>query len=62
MELVNEYAPEHLILCVENYLEQAKRVMNAGSVFLGNYSPESARGLCFGDESYFAHERLCQSV
>lgn len=42
MELVNEYAPEHLILCVENYLEQAKRVMNAGSVFLGNYSPESA--------------------
>lgn len=42
MELVNEYAPEHLILCVENYKEQAKRVLNAGSVFLGNYSPESA--------------------
>lgn len=42
MELVNEYAPEHLILCVEDYREQAKRVMNAGSVFLGNYSPESA--------------------
>lgn len=42
MELVNEYAPEHLILCVENYLERAKMVQNAGSVFLGNYSPESA--------------------
>lgn len=42
MELVNEYAPEHLILCVEDYREQAKRVLNAGSVFLGNYSPESA--------------------
>ena len=42
MELVNEYAPEHLILCVEDYREQAKRVVNAGSVFLGNYSPESA--------------------
>lgn len=42
MELVNEYAPEHLILCVENYREQAKCVVNAGSVFLGNYSPESA--------------------
>lgn len=42
MELVNEYAPEHLILCVEDYREQAKGVENAGSVFLGNYSPESA--------------------
>lgn len=42
MELVNEYAPEHLILCVENYLEYAREVRNAGSVFLGNYSPESA--------------------
>lgn len=42
MELVNKYAPEHLILCVENYREQAKCVVNAGSVFLGNYSPESA--------------------
>lgn len=42
MQLVNEYAPEHLILCVENYQERAAQVMNAGSVFLGNYSPESA--------------------
>ncbi len=42
MELVNEYAPEHLILCVEDYREQANCVVNAGSVFLGNYSPESA--------------------
>lgn len=42
MELVNEYAPEHLILCVENYMDYVARVVNAGSVFLGNYSPESA--------------------
>lgn len=42
MTLVNEYAPEHLILCVENYREKARLVENAGSVFLGNYSPESA--------------------
>ncbi len=42
MELVNEYAPEHLILCVEDYPLRASQVMNAGSVFLGNYSPESA--------------------
>lgn len=42
LELVNEYAPEHLILCVADYLKWAERVQNAGSVFLGNYAPESA--------------------
>lgn len=40
--MVNEYAPEHLILCVDDYIGFAEQVMNAGSVFLGNYSPESA--------------------
>lgn len=42
VELINEYGPEHYILCVENeefYLDQA---YNAGSVFIGNYTPESA--------------------
>lgn len=42
VELTNEYAPEHLILAVENYIEVAERIRNAGSVFLGNYSCESA--------------------
>ena len=42
MELANEYAPEHLILSVENYLDSIPQIKNAGSVFLGNYSPESA--------------------
>ena len=42
MELVNEYAPEHLILQTRNYAALADRVRNAGSVFLGPYSPESA--------------------
>jgi histidinol dehydrogenase len=42
VELINEYAPEHLILATENYIELAEKVMNAGSVFLGNYTPESA--------------------
>jgi len=42
MELVNEYAPEHLILNTENYEDLAEQVRNAGSVFLGPYSPESA--------------------
>lgn len=38
----NEYAPEHLILAVENSESISKEILNAGSVFLGNYSCESA--------------------
>lgn len=42
LELTNEYGPEHLIIETENYREIAERVINAGSVFLGAFSPESA--------------------
>ncbi|MBN2520501.1 MAG: histidinol dehydrogenase [Bacteroidales bacterium] len=42
IEMVNEYAPEHLIISMKNYNEIAERIINAGSVFLGNYTPESA--------------------
>ena len=42
MRIVNEYAPEHLILNCRNYRSLASRVESAGSVFLGPYSPESA--------------------
>ena len=42
IELTNEYAPEHLIIETQNYMELAERVVNAGSVFLGSYTPESA--------------------
>ena len=40
--MTNEYAPEHLIIETSNYMELAERVVNAGSVFLGSYTPESA--------------------
>ncbi len=42
IEMVNIYAPEHLIIVTENYAELAEEVVNAGSVFLGDYTPESA--------------------
>jgi histidinol dehydrogenase len=42
VDLINEYAPEHLILSTKNYTELSEKVTNAGSVFLGNYTPESA--------------------
>lgn len=41
VDLLNEYAPEHLILSCENADELAEKFTNAGSVFLGHYSPES---------------------
>ncbi|MEZ4827044.1 MAG: histidinol dehydrogenase [Bacteroidia bacterium] len=42
LEMINEYAPEHLILSVENPEVWAEKVENAGSVFLGHFTPESA--------------------
>lgn len=42
IDLINEYAPEHLIICVENEDEVVSRIINAGSVFIGNFTPESA--------------------
>ena len=42
LSLINEYAPEHYIVCVENEEFYLKNTMNAGSVFIGNYTPESA--------------------
>jgi histidinol dehydrogenase len=40
--IINQYAPEHLILAVSDEKYFTKHVMNAGSVFIGNYTPESA--------------------
>jgi histidinol dehydrogenase len=42
IQLINDYAPEHLIICVNNEEEVVSRIVNAGSVFIGNYTPESA--------------------
>ncbi len=42
MELSNTYAPEHLIIATADYEQLAQKVVNAGSVFLGNYACESA--------------------
>ena len=40
--LINEYGPEHFIVCVEDEDFYIDGIMNAGSVFIGNYTPESA--------------------
>lgn len=41
IEMLNEYAAEHLILSVENAEEVVGEIVNAGSIFIGNYTPES---------------------
>ena len=42
MRLTNQYAPEHLIIETANYRDLSEQVVNAGSVFLGSLTPESA--------------------
>jgi histidinol dehydrogenase len=41
IDMLNEYAPEHLIISCNDPMPMAEQVINAGSVFLGHYSPES---------------------
>jgi histidinol dehydrogenase len=42
LEMINEYAPEHFIICSKNEDFYVKGISNAGSVFIGDYTPESA--------------------
>tara|TARA_R110002167_G_scaffold221683_1_gene426623 strand:- start:2722 stop:4044 length:1323 start_codon:yes stop_codon:yes gene_type:complete len=42
LQLINEYAPEHFIICTKNEDFYINGICNAGSVFIGNYTPESA--------------------
>ncbi|MCX6308560.1 MAG: histidinol dehydrogenase, partial [Bacteroidia bacterium] len=42
IEATNEYAPEHLIIATKDYRQISEKIINAGSIFLGNLTPESA--------------------
>ncbi|RLJ68911.1 histidinol dehydrogenase [Lacinutrix venerupis] len=42
LDIINDYAPEHLILCTNDNDFFVNNIINAGSVFIGNYTPESA--------------------
>lgn len=41
LALINEYAAEHLIISIEDAVEKTEHIVNSGSIFIGNYSPES---------------------
>ena len=42
IDFINQYGPEHYIICMENEARYVDAIQNAGSVFVGNYTPESA--------------------
>jgi histidinol dehydrogenase len=42
LDLINEYGPEHFIICTKNEDFYAENIENAGSIFIGNFTPESA--------------------
>ncbi len=42
LDIINEYGPEHFIVCMKNEDYYVENISNAGSVFIGNYTPESA--------------------
>ncbi|MCK9279856.1 MAG: histidinol dehydrogenase [Melioribacteraceae bacterium] len=58
----NEYAPEHLIVQVKNYNKYKRKIQNAGSVFLGNYSPESAGDYASGTNHTLPTNGFAKSI
>ena len=57
VEFANELAPEHLEVCAENPMVYLGRLDNAGSVFLGHYSPEPLGDYFAGPNHVLPHER-----
>lgn len=61
IDLSNAYAPEHLIIATSDFEQLAEKVVNAGSVFLGNYACECRR-LCQRYQSHLADSWLCLGI
>ena len=61
LDLINEYAPEHFILCAENENYFIENIQNAGSTFVGNYTPESAGDYASGTNHTLPTNGYCKS-
>lgn len=61
LEFINEYAPEHFIVCCKNEDFFVEGVMNAGSVFIGNYTPESAGDYASGTNHTLPTNGYCKA-
>lgn len=65
VDFANEYGPEHLIISMDDPWKIADRILSAGSVFVGNYSPESAGDYASGTNHTLptcAWSRACSGV
>jgi len=61
IDLVNDYAPEHLIIAMKDAGRVADKIVNAGSVFIGNYSPESAGDYASGTNHVLPTNQFAKS-
>jgi histidinol dehydrogenase len=61
LELINEYGPEHFIVCTNNNDFYIKNIENAGSVFIGNYTPESAGDYASGTNHTLPTNGFCKA-
>ena len=61
LELINEYGPEHFIICTKNDHFYVDGIMNAGSVFIGNYTPESAGDYASGTNHTLPTNGFCKA-
>jgi histidinol dehydrogenase len=61
LDLINTYGPEHLIICTQNNSLYSNGISNAGSVFLGNYTPESAGDYASGTNHTLPTNGYCKA-
>ncbi|WP_397446496.1 histidinol dehydrogenase [Polaribacter sp. R77954] len=61
LELINEYGPEHFIVCTNNNDFYVDHIANAGSVFIGNYTPESAGDYASGTNHTLPTNGFCKA-
>ena len=61
LKLINEYGPEHFIVCTKNNDFYIDNIANAGSVFIGNYTPESAGDYASGTNHTLPTNGFCKA-
>lgn len=61
LDMINDYAPEHFIICTENEDFFVDNIANAGSVFIGNYTPESAGDYASGTNHTLPTNGFCKA-
>tara|TARA_B100000809_G_C15103724_1_gene517921 strand:- start:782 stop:2065 length:1284 start_codon:yes stop_codon:yes gene_type:complete len=61
LDMINDYAPEHFIVCTKNENFYVDNIANAGSVFIGNYTPESAGDYASGTNHTLPTNGFCKA-